>query len=53
MSVVNEITANLNISKEQKNKELLSNLIDLNEAGLIHLVVENLSEIGVNTLDIK
>ena len=54
MSVVNEITANLNISKEQKNKELLSNLIDLNEAGLNSFeVVENLSEIGVNTVDIK
>ena len=54
MSIVNEITANLNISKDQKNKELLSNLIDLNEAGLNTFeVVENLSEIGVNTVDIK
>ena len=49
MSVVNEITANLNISKDKKNEELISNLIDLNEAGLNAFdVVENLSELGVN-----
>ena len=54
MSVVNEITANLNISKDKKNEELISNLIDLNEAGLNAFdVVENLSELGVNTVDIK
>ena len=58
MDVINELTAQMNVSKEEKLNEFMSDLVELNQKGIDTISIsKNLDSLGIDTvkvvLDIK
>jgi len=53
MDVVNEVTAQMKISKEEKLNEYMSDLVDLNQKGIdTSTISENLNSLGIETIQV-
>ena len=51
MDVVNEVTAQMKIVKEEKLKDFMSDLVDLNQKGIDTVTIsENLNSLGIETI---
>ncbi len=53
MDIVNEITAQMNVAKEEKLNKFISELVDLNQKGIDTVSIsENLNSMGIDTIKI-
>ena len=53
MKIVNEITADIKVTKEKKLKDLVSGMVDISEEGIDSFgIVETLDKIGIETIDV-
>ena len=53
MDVVNELTEQINVSKEKKDNEFMSDLVDLNLKGIDTISIsENLNGMGIDTINL-
>ena len=53
MAVVNEITADMKVIKEEKLNDLVSGMVDISEEGIDSFgIVETLNKIGIETIDV-
>ena len=53
MDVVNEVTAQMKTAKEEKLKDFMSDLIDLNQKGIDTITIsENLNSLGIDTIEL-
>ena len=51
MDVVNEVTALMKTNKEEKLKDFMSDLVDLNQKGIDTITIsENLNNLGIDTI---
>ena len=51
MDTINELTAQMQTAKEEKQKEFLSDLVDLNQKGIYTVTIsENLNNLGIDTI---
>ena len=54
MDVVNEITSQMNVAKEEKLNEFMTELVDLNQKGIDTISIsENLTSLGIDTIKIS
>jgi len=53
MAIVNEITADMKVIKEEKLNDLVSGMVDISEEGIDSFgIVETLDKIGIETIDV-
>ena len=53
MDIVNEITSQMNVAKEEKLNKFMSELVDLNQKGIDTISIsENLNSMGIDTIKI-
>ena len=54
MDIVNEITSQMNVAKEEKLNKFMSELVDLNQKGIDTISIsENLNSLGIDTIKIS
>ena len=53
MAIVNEITADMKVTKDEKLNDLISGMMDISEEGIDSFgIVETLNKIGIETIDV-
>ena len=53
MAIINEITADMKVTKEEKLNDLVSGMVDISEEGIDSFgIVEKLSDMGIETIDV-
>jgi len=53
MSIVNEITADMKVTKDEKLNDLITGMVDISEEGIDSFgIVETLDKIGIETIDV-